>query len=101
MAGLNDLVLVYLDREPGFFARLNDIQPDVKRGWFRVELLVLTIPPQTVTWILEEAHINGEEFTMEGRPVRLSPVPPKPAPAPDAPQPAGGGKVIPLKRKPS
>lgn len=99
MSGINDLVLVHLDRQPAFYARVNDIWPDVKKGWYQVELLVLTLPPQTLVWILEEAHIRGEEFTMGGRPVRLEPVPPKSPPPADAPKPPEKGKVIPLTRK--
>ena len=100
MAAINDLVLVHLDRQPAFFARINDIAPDVKRGWYRVELLVLTLPVQTLAWILEEAHLKGEEFTIGGQPVKLVLIPPKPAPGPSA-APEGKGKVIPLTRKPS
>ncbi len=98
MAAVNDLVLVEMNREPAFFARINDVTPDVKRGWYQVELLVLTLPPQTVVWTLEEAHLKGQEFTMGGRPVKLVPVPPKtkPAPAPEGP---AKGKIIPLVRK--
>ena len=102
MATINDLVLVHLDRRPAFYARINDINPDVKRGWYRVELLVLTLPSQTMVWTLEEAHLKGEDFTMGGRPVKLEEIPPKitPAPAPGPPAPSGKGKVIPLVRKP-
>ncbi len=101
MATINDLVLVHLDQKPAFFARLNDITPDVKRGWYQVELLVLSLPPQTVVWILEESHLQGEEFTMGGRPVRLELVPPKPRPEPDVGPGRGQGKIIPLVRKPT
>jgi hypothetical protein len=101
MATINDLVLVHLDRQPAFYARLNDISPDVKRGWYQVELLVLSLPPQTMVWILEEAQINGEEFTMGGRPVRLEFLPPKPQPEPETSPPSSKGKIIPLVRKPS
>src|SRR4030042_1511026 len=80
MAAINALVLVYLDRKPGFYARINDINPDVKRGWYQVELLALTVPPQTLVWILEETHLQGEEFTMGGRPMKLEDVPPPPTP---------------------
>lgn len=99
MATINDLVLVHLDRKPAFYARLNDISPDVKRGWYQVELLVLTQPAQTMVWILEESHLNGEEFTMGGRPVKLELIPIKPQPAPETGPPKGKGKVIPLTRK--
>ena len=99
MATINDLVLVHLDRKPAFYARLNDVSPDVKRGWYQVELLVLSLPPQTIVWILEEAQINGEEFTMGGRPVKLELIPPKPQPEPEIEPPKGKGKVISLVRK--
>jgi hypothetical protein len=100
MATINDLVLVHLDHKPAFYARINDISPDAKRGWYQVELLVLTLPPQTMVWILEESHLKGEDFTMGGRPVKLALIAPKPQPSPGAPTSAGKGKVIPLVRKP-
>lgn len=100
MATINDLVLVHMSDKPAFFARINDINPDVKRGWYQVELLVLGIPLQNVVWILEEAHIQGDEFTMGGTPVRLELIAPKvSAPPTSPPEPEGKGKVIPLKRK--
>jgi hypothetical protein len=100
MATINDLVLVHLDRQPAFYARINDISPDVKRGWYQVELLVLSLPAQTLVWILEEKHLQGEEFTMGGQPVQLAYIPPKAPPQPGSPAPAGQGRVIPLVRKP-
>jgi hypothetical protein len=99
MATINDLVLVHLDRNPAFYARINDITPDVKRGWYQVELLVLSLPPQTLVWILEETHLQGEEYTMGGRPVQLTLIPPKDPPPTSSPAPEGKGKVIPLVRK--
>jgi hypothetical protein len=98
---VNDLVVVHLDRQPAFYARINDITPDVKRGWHQVELLILTLPPQSVVWILDNHHLEGEEFTMGGRPVQLVLVPPKPLPDPekDRLSPQGAGKVIKLPRK--
>ena len=99
MATINDLVLVHLDRKPAFYARINDITPDVKRGWYQVELLVLSLPPQALVWILEETHLQGEEYTMGGRPVQLTLIPPHAPPQPGSPAPAGKGKVIPLVRK--
>lgn len=95
---INDLVLVYLEHQPAFYARIEDINPDVKKGWYQVELLVLTLPPQALIWILEEAQIQGEEFTMGGRPVRLVPVPPKSQPRPEGPGPEEAGRVIPLRK---
>jgi hypothetical protein len=99
MATINDLVLVHLDRQPAFYARIDDITPDVKRGWYQVELLVLSLPPQTLVWILEETHLQGEEYTMGGRPVQLTLIPPKAPPQPGSPPSTGKAKVIPLVRK--
>lgn len=101
MLAVNDVVVVHLDRQPAFYARINDINPDVKRGWYQVELLLLTFPPQTLVWILDNDHLQGEEFTMGGQPVQLVLVPPKPAPEPEKPKSpdSGPGKVIELPRK--
>lgn len=91
MATINDLVLVHVEDRPGFYARIEDITPDVKKGWWVVKLLVLTFPLQVYTWILDESQIDGAPFTMGGTPLMLekveSPVhheetettPPKPA----------------------
>ena len=48
MLAVNDLVLVHLNRQPAFYARINEITPDVKKGWHQVELLLLTLPSQTL-----------------------------------------------------
>lgn len=88
MATIHDLVLVHVDKKPGFYARIDDISPDVKKGWWVVKLLVLTFPLQVYTWILDESQIDGEPFTMGGTPLMLekleSPVQPEetlPAPS--------------------
>jgi hypothetical protein len=74
MANINDIVLVNVDNKPGFYARVEDIQPDVKPGWWQVKLLVLTFPLQVFTWILDDFQIEGADFTMGGTPIRLDPV---------------------------
>lgn len=71
MATINDLVLVHVDNKPGFYARIDDISPDIKRGWWVVKLLVLTFPLQVYTWILDESQIDGASFTMGGTPLML------------------------------
>lgn len=71
MATINDLVLVYVDEKPGFYARVDEIIPDVKPGWWQVNLLVLTFPLQVFTWILDEFQIEGADFTMGGTPLRM------------------------------
>ena len=94
MATLNDLVLVHIDNKPGFYARIDDITPDVKPGWWQVKLLVISFPLQVFTWILDASQIAGAPFTMAGTPVMLekvvSPVPRQedsgnPIPAREAP----------------
>lgn len=69
-----DLVLVYIENQPAFFARIELISADVKPQWFQVKMLVLQVPVAIVTWILREPYINGEEFTMGGRPLRMEKV---------------------------
>jgi hypothetical protein len=69
-----DVVLVYMDNSPAFFARVEQITADVKPGWFHVKLLVFQIPLLVVTWILKEAYFNGEEYTMGGHPMRMEKV---------------------------
>jgi len=71
MATINDIVIVHVDHKPGFYARIEDINPDVKPGWWQVKLLVLTFPLQLFTWILDENQIAGADFTMGGTPIRM------------------------------
>jgi len=71
MAVEHDLVLVHVDNKPGFYARVEEIEPDVKPGWWQVKLLVLTFPLQVFTWILDDNQIQGEPFTMGGTPLCL------------------------------
>ncbi len=85
MAAIGDLVLVHIDHKPGFYARIDDITPDVKPGWWQVKLLVLTFPLQVFTWILDTSQVDGAPFTMGGTPVRLEEVV-SPVEAPAAPQ---------------
>lgn len=68
---VQDLVLVHVDNKPGFYARIEEISPDVKPAWWQVKLLVLTLPLQVYHWILEADQINGKPFTMGGTPVCL------------------------------
>jgi hypothetical protein len=71
MVQQGDLVLVYMEGNPAFFARVEDISPDFKPEWYQVKLLVLQIPLMVITWILRSSYINGDEFTMGGRPVKV------------------------------
>lgn len=74
MANINDLVLINVDNKPGFYARVEEILPDEKPGWWQVKLLVLTFPMQVFTWILDDFQIEGADFTMGGTPLRMEPV---------------------------
>ena len=69
-----DVVLVHHEEKPAFYARIETIGPDVKKEWFQVTLLLLTLPARTVTWILREEYINGAPFTMGGQAMRLEKV---------------------------
>ena len=67
----NDIVLLHFEDQPVVFARIEAIEADTKPDWYQVTLLLLKVPLQTVTWILRQAYIDGEEFTMSGNRIRL------------------------------
>lgn len=71
MTTSGDVVLIYYREKPSFFARIDSIEPDIKKDWFRVELLILTVPLRAVTWILREEYIRGVPFTMDGNSIRI------------------------------
>jgi len=74
MAREGDVVLIYHEDNPTVFARVEDIRPDMKKDWYHITMLLLTIPTQTVTWILKDVYIQGETFTMGGKSMRLEAV---------------------------
>jgi len=74
MASINDVVLIYFEEQALSFARVEEILPDAKPGWYHVKLLLLQLPLRSVTWILREAYIDGEGFTMGGNRIRLEKV---------------------------
>ncbi len=74
MAVENDLVLIYLEDNPLVFARIESIRADSKPDWYHVRLLMLQVPPQVVTWILRDVYIDGQEFTMNEKRLRLEKV---------------------------
>lgn len=69
-----DLVLIYLEDHPAFYARVEKITVDVKPKWWRVKFLMLSVPPQFITWIIDDEQIRGSDFTMDGTPVRIEKV---------------------------
>jgi hypothetical protein len=66
-----DIVLIYFEEQPLFFARVESILADSKPDWYHVQLLMLQVPLTMVTWILRDVYINGERFTMDGKQIRL------------------------------
>ena len=71
MAKENDIVLIHFENQPLSFARIEQILPDNKPDWYHVKLLMLQVPLQVVTWILRDGYIMGDEFTMNGKLMRL------------------------------
>ncbi|MGD8982152.1 MAG: hypothetical protein PVF42_11220 [Desulfobacterales bacterium] len=70
----NDVVIIYFEDQPISFARIEAISPDIKKDWYHVKLLLFQMPLQVVTWILRDIYIDGQEFTMEGKKIRLEKV---------------------------
>ncbi len=93
-----DVILVHAEDQPAFYARVEEILPDVRAGWRRIRFSVLTVPRHEMTWILEPRQIDGDPFTMGGTPLRIErlpdPVPAGPDERPDPPPGPGGGTVI-------
>jgi hypothetical protein len=79
----NDIVLIHFEDKPLSFARIEQILPDNKPDWYHVKLLMLQVPLQVVTWILRDRYIAGDEFTMNGKRMRLERVV-SPEPLPEA-----------------
>jgi len=67
----NDVVIVYVDEKPAFFARVEKIVPDIKSNWWQLTFLMFQIPLSTFTWILDNEQIRGADFTMNQIPIRL------------------------------
>ncbi|RJR32064.1 MAG: hypothetical protein C4576_30945 [Desulfobacteraceae bacterium] len=103
---IGSLVLVHYQERPTVYARIEAVEPDIKKDWYQVTLLLLSIPAKEITWILREEYIMGSPFTMGGQAMKLEPIPPytPPAPAVSAPSdskeegPAKSGKVVPFKK---
>jgi hypothetical protein len=74
MAAVNDIVLIHLEGAPVSFARVENILPDAKKDWYHIKLLMLQIPLQTITWILKDDYINGDEFHMNGQKMKIEKV---------------------------
>lgn len=97
-----DVILVHVQDKPAFFARVEEILPDVKKGWRRMRFQVLSVPLQELVWTLEPSQIDGEPFTMGGTPIRIQrlPEPVPAAPTDSPPDPGRPGQVISFPRRP-
>jgi len=69
-----EIVLIHIEEQPAFYARVEKISADVKPKWWRVKFLMLTIPVNITTWTIDEEQIRGAEFTMGGTPIRIEKV---------------------------
>lgn len=75
MRAIGEVVAISLDDKLSVYGRIEGYDPDKKPRWYQVHILLLTFPPQNVTWILREEQVDGEPFTMDGVPVKIQPVP--------------------------
>lgn len=71
MARENDIVLIHMEETPVAFARIESISPDYKKDWYHIKLLMLQVPLQVVVWTLKDIYINGGEFFMGGKKMKL------------------------------
>ncbi|MBU1052609.1 MAG: hypothetical protein KKC46_02130 [Proteobacteria bacterium] len=71
MTSEGDIILIYFEGKPLTFARIEEILPNSKPSWYHVKLLMLQVPVHAITWILRDSYINGAEFTMNGKKVRI------------------------------
>ena len=102
MASEGDIVLIYFEDKPLAFARIEEILPDPKRSWYHVKLLMLQVPVHAITWVLRDSYIDGAEFTMNGKKVRMEIVvcpedpedPFKSGKSPEKPGDSGGARII-------
>jgi hypothetical protein len=102
MASEGDIVLIYFEDKPLAFARIEEILPDPKRSWYHVKFLMLQVPVHTITWILRDSYIDGAEFTMNGKKIRMELVicpkdpgdPVKNGKSPEKSGDSGGAKII-------
>jgi len=69
-----ELVLIHIEEQPAFYARVEKISADVKPNWWRVKFLMLTMPLNVTTWTIDDEQIRGADFTMGGTPIRIEKV---------------------------
>ena len=86
MAQENSIVLIYVQNKPQFYARIEEINPDVKPDWYNVTIKPLYIDPNSLApaenfiWTIRDVYIEGEPFTMNGTEIQIVEIPPIAAP---------------------
>ncbi len=75
MRAIGEVVEISIDGKPSVYGRIEGYEADRRPRWYQVGILLLTFPPQHLTWILREEQIDGEPFTMDGVPVEIRTVP--------------------------
>ncbi len=101
-----EVVLIYFRNEPAFFARVESIVPDRKKGWWRLTFLALAVPLKKMTWILDNDQVRGAEFTMNSEPLKIERVvapdeePPARSPeqstSPEESSSESGARIVPM-----
>ena len=66
-----EVVLARFEESPLFFARVEEVIADGKKGWWQMSLLILTVPLKVITWILNDNQMRGAGFTMNRQPLRI------------------------------
>ncbi|MBN1465485.1 hypothetical protein JXA02_06975 [candidate division KSB1 bacterium] len=74
MFRVGEVILVYIENEPVFFARVEKIEPDHKKNWWQMSFLILTVPLKSMTWILDDEQMRGQPFTMNSIPMQIKKV---------------------------
>ena len=102
MTDIGDVILVYIEDQPAFFGRVEDMVPDIKPGWVRLKFLILQVPPTLGEWILRPEYVQGNEFSMGGRKVKIEKViaPVEIQESEPEPESVASRKVIPLRKEP-
>jgi hypothetical protein len=86
----SDVILVHIRENPAFYAQIKAMEPDLKKGWYRV---TLKCSFGELQWILEDVHLFlGQTWTFQGIPHRLERIGRQPKGS------RGKARVIPFKR---
>ena len=74
---IGDIILIKVgkDKQHGFYARVNDLIADYKKGWWKLKFSPLVQTPDfkmiELEWKLDEDQIRGEEFTVDQVPHQI------------------------------